>query len=556
MKQKHFTLFLALLLSLSLHSQNMKNYTSNWEGKIENPTTFNLKVEISNLETEIATFKISNERSIVEYQFESDGEIELRIPITKNLYFNGTISDDENEINGFIKSGLLLYHLKLIKSEAYVYSGIWNILMVDELKSQSFYLSLENGNGEDYQAYPILADTRFTGTWCANFKKENDEISFSDFKTGLQFKGKLLDDKIELKILLEDQLLTSIDLKRSTHPWRIGRMNVKPDTFNEKFSNLEKYVLNDSLPNTHSVLVSKNGKLIYENYFHGYNSNIPHDMRSASKSISSAFVGLVKEQELFDNVNQSIFDFLPSAYQKYNTGLKSKIDIKSLLTMSSGLDAIDYGINSNPKSSAVEDNYQMSQDWADVVLKAQMINDPNTKANYGSANPYLLGLAMDSLVYVPLELFVNHNLFQPLGISNYIIQTDLKGSPYFGGGMYLTPKDMVKFGELYLDSGKVNDRQILSKEWIEASFKKYRVLENTEDKNGYGYLWWHHEYQLNGKTYKTIEARGAGGQYIFVVPSLDAVVVITSGNFRNGKTQQPEMIFEKFVLPGLIMNNE
>ena len=81
--------------------------------------------------------------------------------------------------------------------------------------------------------------------------------------------------------------------------------------------------------------------------------------------------------------------------------------------------------------------------------------------------------------------------------------------------------------------------------------KNYRVLENTKDKNGYGYLWWHNTYQVNRKSFKSIEARGAGGQYIFVIPSLKTVAVITSGNFRNGKTQQPEMIFENYILPYL-----
>ncbi|WP_107038593.1 serine hydrolase domain-containing protein [Brumimicrobium mesophilum] len=547
------SLFLfSILFSFAVYAQNMADYTDNWEGSLENSKTFSLKVEISSIELDKAIFKISNENDIFETQIKANNSKEIQVPIGENSSFTGILSDDGKEINGFIKSGLLLYHLKLSKSDPLTYSGNWNILMVDELKSQHFYLSLENGDSEEYQAYPILADNRFTGTWCANFQKENDEIHFSDFKTGLQFKGKLLSNEINLEILLEGYLLTEIQLKKSTSPWRIGQMNVKPVDYDDSFSNLEKHIHSDSLPNTHSVLISKNGKIIYENYFHGYNENLPHDMKSASKSISSAFVGLAKDHELFDNVNQSIFEFLPEEYQKHNEGLKSKIDIKSLLTMSSGLDAIDYGINSNSKSSATEDNYQMSQDWTASVLEAPMIHPPNKKANYGSANPYLLGLAMDSLVDIPLELFVDQNLFQPLGISNYIIQTDLKGKPYFGGGMYLTPKDMLKFGEMYLNSGKVNEKQVLPKEWIEESFKNYRPLENTEDKNGYGYFWWHHIYEVNGKTIKSIEARGAGGQYIFIVPELNIVSVITSGNFRNGKTQQPESIFEKYILPVIV----
>ena len=86
---------------------------------------------------------------------------------------------------------------------------------------------------------------------------------------------------------------------------------------------------------------------------------------------------------------------------------------------------------------------------------------------------------------------------------------------------------------------------------MKNSFKNYLALENTKDKNGYGYLWWHHNYQINGKNIESIEARGAGGQYIFVIPTLQAVVVITSGNFRNGKTQQPEAIFENYILPNM-----
>ena len=217
--------------------------------------------------------------------------------------------------------------------------------------------------------------------------------------------------------------------------------------------------------------------------------------------------------------------------------------------MSSGLDADDY--TRERKSSASENNYQPTRDWTKTVLKATMINKPNTEANYGSANPYLLGIAMDSVISEPLELFMDKYLFQKLEISNYIIQTDRNGNPYFGGGMYLTPKDMLKFGELYFNKGKWESKRILSKKWVKNSFKNYRNLENVPDKNGYGYLWWHNTYQVNGKNIESIEARGAGGQYIFVVPCLKTVVVITSGNYRNGKTQQPEILFEEYILPYL-----
>lgn len=551
MKFQNIIIFFFILFSFSVNAQDMAEYTDNWEGKIENSKTFNLKVEINNLGFEKAIFKIYNNKNIIDFPFNATTINQIKIPFAENLFFEGILSKDNKEINGFIKSGLLLYHLKLIKSNNNSYIGDWNILMVTELKSQDFYLSVENGSKNEYQAYPILGDNRFTGTWCDNFQKENDVISFSDFKTGLQFKGKLEPNKIRLSMFLGNNLITEIDLKKSKADWKIGGFETDNKTSILKLTEMENLISKDSLPNTHSVLISREGKLIYENYFDGYTANIPHDMRSSAKSISSAIVGIALDKSLFKSVNQSIFDFLPEKYQAKKDSLKAKINIQSLLTMSSGLDAIDYGINANSKSPATEENFQRAKDWITTILSVPMINTPNTKANYGSANPYLLGIAMDSIITEPLELFMDRYLFQKLDISNYIIQADLNGNPYFGGGMYLTSNDMLKFGELYLNYGKWNSKRIISSKWIKNSLKNYRVLENTKDKNGYGYLWWHNTYQVNGKSFESIEARGAGGQYIFVIPSLKTVAVITSGNFRNGKTQQPEMIFENYILPYL-----
>lgn len=463
MRIKNIVVLLIILFSFSTYAQNMSEYTSGWEGKIENSKAFNLKVEIENLGLEKSRFKISNNKSIIDYPFDSGNASILKIPFAKNYFFEGVIAKDNKEINGFIKSGILLYHLKLNKSKNNTYTGIWNLLMVDELKSDNFYLSIENGKGNDYQAYPIFGDNRFTGTWCSNFQKENDLISFSDFKTGLQFKGRLMTDEIQLGIYLGKYEITKVALKKSTTDWQIGGFNSDNKTSILKLTKMEKSILKDSLPNTHSVIISKKGKIVYESYFDGYNANIPHDMRSASKSISSAIVGIAKDKSLFTNVEQSIFNFLPAKYQVYKDSLKSKIDIQSLLTMSSGIDAIDYGINANPKSSATEQNYQRTPDWVEAILKAKMINKPNSKANYGSANPALLGVAMYSVVSEPLELFIDKHLFQKLEISNYIIQTDLKDKPYFGGGMYLTPKQILKFGELYLNKGRWKGKRVLSK---------------------------------------------------------------------------------------------
>ncbi|MEN0006884.1 MAG: serine hydrolase, partial [Bacteroidota bacterium] len=154
---------------------------------------------------------------------------------------------------------------------------------------------------------------------------------------------------------------------------------------------------------------------------------------------------------------------------------------------------------------------------------------------------------------VPLATYMDRRLFQPLGIKNYIIQTeDTQTAPYFGGGMHLTSRDLLKFGQLYLNGGTWNGKQIISKKWVEASFKKHTKLQDVKDKNEYGYQWWHKTYLVDGQAFESVEARGNGGQYIFVIPTLDAVVVITSGNFRQrALVQQPEKLLETYVIPAM-----
>ena len=556
---KFYHILILIILSFSCYAQDMKDYTGGWQGHFESNNTFNLKISIKKQTDGSSQFIISNEHEILNKKFVLKNDIQLSL--NPNLSFTGKVNSKQTEINGFIKSGLLLYHLKL-KKEGNSYIGNWNILMVDRLKSQNIYLSIENGSGNNYQAYPIFGDNRFTGTWCANFNKSNDTISFSDFKTGLQFKGVLKPSKIILDINLGEKAITQVSFEKSEDDWKIGNFtsvkHLPTDdgwTYADKqlsLSKMEHDIENKELINTESVLIAKNGKIIYENYFSGFNANIPHDMRSASKSISSAIVGIAIDHKLIKSEKDKLYDYLPEKYKNTKDSLKSEITIQSLLTMSSGLDAIDFGPKSNRKSTAIEDNYQRTPDWTKSVLEAPMISKPFTHANYGSANPYLLGVVVDSVVQEPLEIYIDQNLFLPLGISNYIIQTDMSGKPYFGGGMYLTPRDMLKFGQLYLNKGKWKNTRILSKRWVEKSFKDYLNLENTSEKNGYGYLWWHHSYEINGKEIKSIEARGAGGQYIFVIPEMNIVVVITSGNYRNNKGQQPEKILEKYILPALI----
>ncbi|MFT4972627.1 MAG: CubicO group peptidase (beta-lactamase class C family) [Spirosomataceae bacterium] len=548
MKNRSILLTLIMTLAVTAFAQKPVSYLGNWEGKMSNSNAFNFTVELTNFDSEKPTFTVSNDQRIFSHSFTKKKDELISFRVNESLSFQGKLTEKGRAIRGFVQSGILQYHVTLQKSGNDSFSGNWNVFMVDELKSNDFYLSVE-GDDDDYQVYPILGDNRFTGTWCMGYQQDNEAVAFSDFKTGLNFEAKLLLNAIHLSVYLGGGLIDEIDFKKSETDWKTGDFTSKKANKNKlQLDEMESLISDKTFVNTHGVVVSKKGKTIYEKYFDGYNANTPHDTRSASKSLSSAVVGIAKDKGLFQSVDQSIFDFIPDDYQSFKTDEKAKIDIKSLLTMSSGLDAND----SKRNSAANENTYQPTPDWLKTVLSASMINEPNTHANYGSANPFLLGIAMNSVVEEPLALFMDQNLFQPLGISNYIIQNDNVNQPYFGGGMYLTPSQMLTFGELYLNNGKHKGKQIISKAWVKSSFTNYRNLENVNDKNGYGYLWWHKEYTVNGKTIKSIEARGNGGQYIFIVPELQVVAVITSGNYQSNKSQQPEAIFEQYILPALV----
>ncbi len=557
-------LFVSILTGCS--QQETKTYEGNWEGTLANTNTLNFALVLEESPNSSYELTITNPESTIREKLVVTNTERLQGSIDDDIHFDLSFTSDKTAVTGFIKSGILMYHLTLHKIDE-IYKGVWNPFMVDSLQSQAMYLGVENNEDGSLAMYPFYGDQRFTGTWVNGSEKEGDAIVFRDYKTGLRFRAKLLEDTIELETLLGKQTLTVTNFKRSDidlstlKPSGPKNQNVhKPVALNDgwiiastadvgatstSLSKLIDEVNTNALPNTHSVLIAKEGKLVFEAYFDGHNLDISHDQRSASKSISSAMIGIAIEDGILADVDQKLYDCIPKEFQYTKDALKSKINFEDLLTMSSGLDV---------DGAASENNYQSSDNWLKTTLEAKMIHEPGTHANYGSANPFLLGVSLDQELQSPLELYMEQKLFAPLGITNYIIQTENTATtPYFGGGMYLTPRDMLKFGQLYLDKGKWKGKQIISENWVIASFKKYRRLQDAKDKNEYGYLWWHKTYTVGEKKVSSIEARGAGGQYICVIPELESVVVITSGNYRNRKLlQQPENMLEKYILPAIV----
>lgn len=553
---------------------NHPNYLGGWKGDLEDVKSFHFTININQIEADQYSLVISNHKKKLFSRDFSINERQFHVPVGKRITIYGTLDESATGCTLFVKSGLLVYHITMQETDKENYRGTWNIWMVDALSSPTMYLSIEKDDTGQIVAYPFFDDHRFTGTWAYDFERSDKQISFEDFKTSLSFDGLLTTKYIDLAVKFAGTILTYARLKpyegsfpknysngiasssftipqKRNDGWSVNSLEstgIKPKPLQHMTDSIKAGVLTK----THSVLIAKDGELVYEKYFSGFDTSIPHDQRSASKSISSAIIGIAIDKGLIKSTDQHLNEILPDKYARIiqEDERKSNITLHSLLTMSSGLDAIDFGIDR--KSIASEENYQQSPIWLKTVLEAPMIHEPSTHAYYGSANPFLLGVALKSLLNEPVEYFMDKHLLQPLGISEYIIQNDDTGHPYFGGGMYLRPRDMLKFGQLYLNKGTWKGKRIISEHWVEQSYEKYTVLENTEDQSEYGYLWWHHTYQVNGRKIAAVEARGAGGQYISILPELNTVITITSGNFNNGRFRQPEEIIEDYILRAIL----
>lgn len=505
------------------------------------------------------------------------------------LAFEGVPSTDSGVVGGFLYYGSAVARtqLRAVPSAAVrTWSGTWSALGVTEDAPRlDLYVGDDEAGG--LGGYFFFRDDRLPSLFGEGMACTADTITIYERVLGLRLTGQLDDDRDVLSLTVtgpggsapltfrrmgDDEVPASPDLPLVPPRAAGGRMydGGAPPAGDDSWETgapselgfdttivraMVEAISEGDFPRTHSVLVARRGTLTVEEYFHGYDHDTWHDLRSASKTLTSTLIGLAIRDELIPGPEARALTFFPR-YHRYAAWdpRKSDITIQHLLTMSSGLDAND----SDPNSAASEAAYQSQRaqpDWIKLALDAPMIADPGSRFIYGGANPLILGGILAASVNEPVEWFAHRTLFGPLGIERYRFSLDPTGVPYMGGGLHLRPRDMLKWGQLYLDGGVWNGDRILPERWIAESWGRYGQLEPM-DRNGhqYGYMWWHHKYEIDGRVIETVEARGNGGQYLFVVPTLDLVAVITAGNYRGGlsMTRQPEEILRRYVLPAAL----
>lgn len=321
----------------------------------------------------------------------------------------------------------------------------------------------------------------------------------------------------------------------------------------------------------HSMLIYKDNILVCEEYYDGHkykwdgrnhhgelvvwNKDILHHTMSAAKSFTSACISIAIEEGFIENVDQSIFEYLPE-HQHLNTKGKEKITIEHLLTMTSGLEWNEWSAPLSSSQNNLIGLWFQDNDPVTAILERPLVDEPGTDFTYSGGNMIVLGEIIRHATKMSFDDFSREYLFKPLEIDSAEWVTGFdNGVIYAGGGLMLTPRDMLKFGVTFLNKGVWNGKQIIPRHWVEKSAVLYcdnsgiNIPEEPSGRLGYSYSWWTKTYSEAGKEINMYAASGWGGQHIMILPELNTVVVFTGGSYGTGRA--PFRILERFIIPAI-----
>jgi CubicO group peptidase (beta-lactamase class C family) len=300
--------------------------------------------------------------------------------------------------------------------------------------------------------------------------------------------------------------------------------------------------------NIHSLLIFRNNRLVSESYFDGWHRERLHASRSASKSFISTLVGIAIDKRKISSVNQKVFDFFPE-YADLNNAQKNQLEIKHLLTMTAGL---KWDEKTHPDDGPLNDEYaiELSNDRIRYLLEKELVYMPGNTFVYNSGLPVLESAIIERATGEDPETFAKDFFFTPLSITNYYWRRHADGLITAVGPILLRPRDMAKLGQVFLDSGKWKGQQIVSPDWVINATSTF--IGSEENETGYGYHWWTAKYTINDNPVRIFSAIGSGGQYIFVAPAFNAVIVFTSGNYPPFSQGAPVGLMINKILPAFL----
>ena len=287
----------------------------------------------------------------------------------------------------------------------------------------------------------------------------------------------------------------------------------------------------DEHPDLKGVVVRQHGEIVAERYYGGERPDALHDVRSAGKSVTSLLVGIAIDQGRIGSVTDTVGRYLP---ETRDTAI-GDVALSDVLTMRSGLAADD----DVPTSPGNEDRLLAASDWIAILRSVPRAQPPGSIYVYNSLTAYVAGLVVARAVSDNEANFARRTLFGPLGIKRFAWASDPTGNNKGQGNLSITTRDLSRIGQMILDQGRREGRQIVSETWIAESLKS-RVAIGMVDPyaDAYGYFWFTRTLAV-GRTPITVHfASGNGGNKIYIVPDRDMVVAITSGAYGHGHGQK------------------
>lgn len=299
-------------------------------------------------------------------------------------------------------------------------------------------------------------------------------------------------------------------------------------------------IINLDYGDINSLLIIKNSKLVIEEYFNGFSREQLQFIASNTKSIISLLIGLLSDQGKIKSLEESMFSFFPE-YSALYTINKNKIKLKHILTMTEGL---DYKDNQDPL-------IDMSETPVRSALERPMTGEVGKEFSYDDWNTNILGGIIHNKTGIMPDKYCEKMLFKKLGIDKYEWEKYPNGFPRCHTSIKLKPRDMAKIGYLILNQGSWNGEQLISKKWITESTKPHVIVDKKAELS-YGYQWWYAIRTIEGQQLKIIFGNGYGSQFIFIIPSLDLIVVTTGNNFNNNLHWSVAGLLEEYILPSAL----
>lgn len=279
------------------------------------------------------------------------------------------------------------------------------------------------------------------------------------------------------------------------------------------------------------IVILRDGRFVSEHYFNGDDASTLHDIRSATKSITSLLMGIAIERGLVGTVEDPISLYLANLPHDG----KEKITIRDLLNMRSGLDADD----EDEASPGNESRLNQSGDWIRSVYSVPMKRAPGEKYVYASINAFLVGAIVENVSHMRLDDFAKKNLFMPLGIDKFEWEMVPVNRITGQGNFSITTRDEAAIGQMVMNGGTVNGRSIVPRPWIDTSLSRQVAISQSDPyADSYGFMWYTTDEPAGNGKVEVHFASGNGGNKIYMIPSMNLVVAITSSAYNHGYGQR------------------